>query len=55
VSRITVSLLPTPLFFFLREGFMINDCFNPACRAEFRSLSGGDLYALERRSADTEF
>jgi len=34
---------------------MINCCANPACQAECRSLGSGDLYALERRSANTEF
>jgi hypothetical protein len=34
---------------------MVDCCVNPACGAEFKQLSGGDLYAIERRSADTEF
>jgi hypothetical protein len=34
---------------------MVSYCVNPACRREFRLLNTGDLYALERRSADTEF
>lgn len=34
---------------------MVRCCVNPACRAEFRSLNTGNLYALEKRSADTEF
>jgi hypothetical protein len=34
---------------------MIGRCANSACQAELGSLSAGDLYALERRSADTEF
>jgi hypothetical protein len=34
---------------------MVSCCVNPACRAEFRSLNTGDIYAVERRSADTEF
>jgi len=34
---------------------MVDRCVNPECRAEFRLLSAGDLYAHERRSADTEF
>ena len=34
---------------------MVSCCANPACRIEFKLLNGGDLYALERRSADTEF
>jgi len=34
---------------------MVDCCANPACRAEFRLLNSGDLYALERRSQDTEF
>src|ERR1700688_3775721 len=34
---------------------MISCCVNPACRTEFRLFNTGTLYALERRSADTEF
>jgi hypothetical protein len=34
---------------------MVDCCANPACRAEFKLLTTGDLYALERRCADTEF
>jgi hypothetical protein len=34
---------------------MVSRCVNPACCAEFRSLNTGDIYAVERRSADTEF
>ena len=34
---------------------MVNRCSNRDCRAEFKVLNGGDLYAYERRSADTEF
>jgi hypothetical protein len=34
---------------------MVGSCVNPACGAEFKQLSGGDLYALERRASDTEF
>jgi len=34
---------------------MVQHCFNPACHQEFRLLHAGDLYALERQSADTEF
>lgn len=34
---------------------MVSCCVDPACCAEFRLSSIGDLYALERRSADTEF
>jgi hypothetical protein len=34
---------------------MVSRCVNPACHAEFRSLNTGDIYAVERRSADTEF
>lgn len=34
---------------------MVDRCVNPACGAEFKQLHGGDLYALERRAADTEF
>jgi len=28
---------------------MVNCCVNPACHTEFKLLSCGDLYALERR------
>ena len=34
---------------------MVDTCANPGCRAELKALNCGDLYALERRSADTEF
>jgi hypothetical protein len=34
---------------------MVSRCVNPACRKEFRSLNTGDIYAVERRSGDTEF
>ena len=34
---------------------MLKRCVNPACREEFKLLNGGDLYALERRSDNTEF
>jgi hypothetical protein len=34
---------------------MVSRCVNPQCRAEFRLLNEGSLFALERRSADTEF
>ena len=34
---------------------MISCCVNPACRAEFKLLNAGDLYAHERPSDDTEF
>jgi hypothetical protein len=34
---------------------MISCCVNPACRAEFRSLNTGALYAVERRCVNTEF
>lgn len=34
---------------------MVNRCVNPDCRTEFKVLSSGDLYAYERRWADTEF
>ena len=34
---------------------MVQHCVNPACRREFQLLHAGDLYALERGSADTEF
>jgi hypothetical protein len=34
---------------------MVQHCFNPACHQDFQLLYAGDLYALERGSADTEF
>jgi len=34
---------------------MVSRCVNPQCHAEFRFLNEGNLFALERRSADTEF
>ena len=34
---------------------MVSCCVNPACRTEFKLLNTGYLYALERRSANTEF
>jgi hypothetical protein len=34
---------------------MISSCVNPACRTELKLLNMGYLYALEKRSADTEF
>jgi hypothetical protein len=34
---------------------MVSCCVNPACRTEFKLLNTGYLYALEKRSADTEF
>ena len=34
---------------------MVSCCINPACHTEFRFLNTGGLYALERRSVDTEF
>jgi len=34
---------------------MIDRCASPGCCADFRQFNSGDLYALERRSANTEF
>jgi len=34
---------------------MVKQCVNATCHEEFKLLNGGDLYALERRSANTEF
>jgi hypothetical protein len=34
---------------------MINCCVNPDCGIELKDFNSGNLYALERRSADTEF
>lgn len=34
---------------------MVSRCINPACGKDCRLLNAGELYALERRCADTEF
>jgi hypothetical protein len=34
---------------------MVNRCVNPGCKKEFKRFTAGELYALYRRSADTEF
>jgi hypothetical protein len=34
---------------------VIDRCVNPVCQAEFRLFNTGNLYAMERRHADTEF
>lgn len=34
---------------------MVSSCANPLCRTEFKLLNTGDIYAFERRSANTEF
>ncbi len=34
---------------------MVSFCVNPSCRAEFRFLNGGELYALEKESENTQF
>jgi hypothetical protein len=34
---------------------MVNNCANPVCRAAFKLLDSGDLYALERQTSNTEF
>jgi hypothetical protein len=34
---------------------MVNRCVNPACRTELRLLNSGNLYALERPLAGTDF
>jgi hypothetical protein len=34
---------------------MVNHCVSPSCQEEFRCFTAGELYALDRRSADTEF
>jgi hypothetical protein len=34
---------------------MVKRCVNSSCHEEFKLLNGGDLYALERRSVNTEF
>ena len=34
---------------------MVKRCANPECAHEFRHLNTGDLYMLDRASADTRF
>ena len=34
---------------------MVKNCANPVCRTAFRLLESGDLYALEQKTADTQF
>lgn len=34
---------------------MVNVCANPTCNTVFTTLNEGDLYAFEKRSANTEF
>jgi hypothetical protein len=34
---------------------MVNRCASPSCQEEFKCFTAGELYALDRRSADTEF
>jgi hypothetical protein len=34
---------------------MVDVCVNPTCNSAFTTLTTGDLYALESRSANTEF
>ena len=34
---------------------MVNRCANSVCRAEFKLLNAGDLYAHEKLHSDTEF
>ncbi|MBB5060957.1 hypothetical protein HDF16_005693 [Granulicella aggregans] len=34
---------------------MVDVCVNPTCKTAFTTLTTGDLYALENRSANTEF
>jgi hypothetical protein len=34
---------------------MVNRCVNPSCQEEFKRFTAGELYALYRRSAGTEF
>lgn len=34
---------------------MVSCCVNPNCRTEFRVFNTGEIYALDRRSANTEF
>jgi hypothetical protein len=52
---ITAFSLVTSYHSDLRRWLMVNCCINPACRIEFRLLNSGDLYAIERPSAETEF
>lgn len=39
----------------IAEVIMINTCINPGCHTELKILNTGCLYAVERRSANTEF
>ena len=39
----------------LERCLIVNCCLNSVCRAEFKLLNDGDLYAFERQCADTEF
>jgi hypothetical protein len=34
---------------------MVNSCVNPDCGNELKTLNAGHFYAVERRSANTEF
>jgi hypothetical protein len=34
---------------------MVNRCVSPGCQEQFKCFTAGELYALDRRSADTEF
>lgn len=34
---------------------MIHSCVNPDCHTELKALNTGRLYAVERRSGNTEF
>jgi hypothetical protein len=34
---------------------MVNRCVSPSCQGEFKCFIAEELYALDRRSADTEF
>jgi hypothetical protein len=34
---------------------MVSRCVSPACQNEFKRFTAGELYALDQRSADTEF
>lgn len=34
---------------------MVNCCVNPACTAEYKLLRIGDVYAIERADAETEY
>lgn len=56
-KAISIAALTAVVLTYIAPRFtrMLKRCVNPACHEEFKLLNGGDLYALERRSTDTEF